>query len=358
VGAERAASASYQQLRRSLSTELDCGYPARGSVTTLRFMTGQLPDECDQLLQLQAGVITRAQALSAGMSRHALQAKLDSGRWRRLHSGVYAAFSAPPDRAAALWAAVLGAGPSAVLSHETAAELHGLLSIGARPSMPIHVTVPRSRQVAAMRQVRLHYSQRLAASRHPALLPPVTRFEDTVLDLAGAAATVTDGIGWILHACGTRRTTPERLGQAMAARRRLRWRRELSAALGDARSGAHSVLEHAYLHFVERLHGLPAGERQWRVIVRGVPSYQDVRYERYRLVVELDGRAAHPEPQRWRDIHRDNANAAEGCVTLRYSWSDVTQRPCEVAAEVGRVLRSRGWTGQPRPCGPECTVRD
>lgn len=75
-------------------------------------MTGQLPDECDQLLQLQAGVITRAQALRAGMSRHALQAKLDSGRWRRLHSGVYAAFSAPPDRAAALWAAVLGAGPA------------------------------------------------------------------------------------------------------------------------------------------------------------------------------------------------------------------------------------------------------
>ena len=169
---------------------------------------------------------------------------------------------------------------------------------------------------------------------------------------------MTDGIGWILHTCGTRRTTPERLRQAMAARRRLRWRRELSAALGDAQSGVHSVLEHAYLHFVERLHGLPAGVRQWRVIVQGVPSYQDVRYERYRLVVELDGRAAHPEPQRWRDIHRDNANAAEGCVTLRYSWSDVTQRPCEVAAEVGRVLRSRGWTGQPRPCGPECTVRD
>ena len=91
---------------------MDCGYRARSGLATLRFMTGQLPDECDQLLQLQAGVITRAQALRAGMSRHALQAKLDSGRWRRLHSGVYAAFSAPPDRAAALWAAVLGAGPA------------------------------------------------------------------------------------------------------------------------------------------------------------------------------------------------------------------------------------------------------
>jgi hypothetical protein len=85
---------------------------------------------------------------------------------------------------------------------------------------------------------------------------------------------------------------------------------------------------------------------------------QDVRYERYQLIVELDGRAAHPGQERWRDIHRDNASAADGCVTLRYSWSDVTLRTCEVAAEVGRVLRSRAWIGQLRPCGPDCTVRD
>jgi very-short-patch-repair endonuclease len=321
------------------------------------FMTGHLPGPCDQLLQLQEGVITRAQALSAGMSRHALQARLDSERWRRLHSGVYATFSGPLGRAPVLWAAVLGAGPRAILSHESAAELHELLSGTARQDRTVHVTVPRGRQVAAMRHVRLHYSQRLDDSRHPVLLPPVTRVEDTILDLAVAAATVTDGISWILRACGTRRTTPDRLRQAMAARRRLRWRNELSAALGDARSGVHSALEYSYLHCVERSHGLPAGVRQRRVIVRGVSTYQDVRYERYRLIVELDGRAAHPGQERWRDIHRDNASAADGCITLRYSWSDVTQRACEVAAEVGRVLRSRGWTGQLRPCGPDCTVR-
>jgi hypothetical protein len=329
------------------------------------FMTGHLPGECDQLqlrelLQLQEGVITRAQALSAGMSRHALQAKLDSGRWRRLHSGVYAAFSGPPGRAPVLWAAVLCAGPRAILSHETAAELHGLLSASAsaRPDRTVHVMVPRGRQVTAMRHVRLHYSQRLDDSRHPVLLPPVTRFEDTILDLAVAAATVTDAISWILRACGTRRTTPDRLRQAMTARRRLRWRSELSAALADGSSGVHSALEHSYLHGVERLHGLPAGIRQRHVVVPGVSTYQDVRYERYRLIVELDGRAAHPEQERWRDIHRDNASAADGCVTLRYSWSDVTQRTCKVAAEVGRVLRSRGWTGQLRPCGQDCAVRD
>lgn len=95
-------------------------------------MTGQLPGDCHQILQLQAGVITRAQALAAGLSRHALSARLDSGRWQRLHSGVYAAFSGKPDREVRQWATVLGAGPRAVLSHQSAAGLHGLLGESAR----------------------------------------------------------------------------------------------------------------------------------------------------------------------------------------------------------------------------------
>jgi hypothetical protein len=62
------------------------------------------------------------------------------GRWRRLHFGVYASLTGEPPREAALWAAVLRAGPWSILSHETAAELDGLLD---KPSKMIHVTVPK-----------------------------------------------------------------------------------------------------------------------------------------------------------------------------------------------------------------------
>ena len=320
-------------------------------------MTSQLPAGCRQILELQAGVITRGQALGAGLSRHALAARLDSRRWQRLHAGVYAAFTGRPDREVMQWAAVLGAGPRAVLSYQSAAGLHGLLGTGGREDRLVHVTVPRGQRVAVMTQVRLHYSGRVDDARHPVLLPPLTRVEDTVLDLASAAASAADGIGWILRGCASRRTTPDRIRAAMTARRRLRWRKELSLALGDARSGVQSALEYGYLYRVERSHGLPAGLRQWPTGTAGAARYEDVRYRRYRLIVELDGQAAHPDGERWRDIHRDNASAADGCVTLRYSWSDVTQRPCAVAAEVGRVLGSRGWSGQPRPCGPDCTIQ-
>jgi very-short-patch-repair endonuclease len=73
-------------------------------------------------------------------------------------------------------------------------------------------------------------------------------------------------------------------------------------------------------------------------------------------VVELDGRAAHPAEERWRDIHRDNLSAAVGMVTLRYNWADVTTDPCRVAGEIAAVLRRQGWTGRLRPCGPACTA--
>ncbi len=79
-------------------------------------------------------------------------------------------------------------------------------------------------------------------------------------------------------------------------------------------------------------------------------------YQAYGVVIELDGRAAHPEEWRWRDIRRDNASAAGGQQTLRYGWADMTGRPCGVAAEVGAVLTGHGWDGRLRRCGPACRV--
>ena len=134
----------------------------------------------------------------------------------------------------------------------------------------------------------------------------------------------------------------------------MRWRRELGDALALGREGVHSLLEFRYVNRVERAHGLPAGRRQHQVTRGRRRQYQDVEYEGYSLVVELDGQAAHPEWARWADVRRDNASAAAGQVTLRYCWADVTQRPCRTAREVAEVLRQRGWDGTVRGCGAAC----
>ncbi len=319
-------------------------------------MRGSVPRDLERLIGRQAGVVTRAQALAAGMTRHAVQVKLGAGRWRRLHAGVYLAYPGPPSRESLMWAAVLAVRTGAVLCHQTAAELHGLVE--ARKGGVVHIMVPRGRPVAPMKGVVIHYSRRARTARHPALQPPRTRLEDTVLDLAEAETTAAGAIGWILTACASRRTTPGRLLTAMDGRLRIRRRTMLLAALGDARAGVESMLERGYLYRVERPHGLPPGIRQRRTRAGGTSQYEDIRYEEYGVIVELDGLAAHPEGERWRDIGRDNQSAANGLVTLRYSYADVMDRPCQVAGEVIRTLRARGFAGSARRCGPACVPGD
>jgi very-short-patch-repair endonuclease len=302
----------------------------------------------DDVLRRQCGILSHRQAVTAGLSRGAIRAHLAAGRWQRIHARVYATFSGPLSRSAALWAVALRAGPGSALSHHTAAELAGLID---DPSAPIHVTVPPGRQMAPLRGVRIHRSTTIAGRAHPARLPPQTRVEETVLDLGDLAACPDDAVAWVAAACGRRLTTPQRIADAASTRRRLRWRAALARACAAADAGCHSVLELRYLRDVERAHGLPAGARQHR----HHGGYDDVRYAEYGLVVELDGGRYHREEARLRDRRRDNARTAAGCSILRYDWLAVTGRPCAVAAEVSAALRVRGWAAAGRPCGSTCT---
>jgi hypothetical protein len=129
-------------------------------------------------------------------------------------------------------------------------------------------------------------------------------------------------------------------------------------ALGDVSEGTLSLLEHRYVHRVERPHGLPAARRQARVRHRTGNRYLDNLYEGYGVCSELDGTAAHPADEQWRDKRRDNANAAQGIVTLRFGLLDLGDRSCQTAADVAAVLRMRGWTGDARSSSrPTCALR-
>jgi hypothetical protein len=189
------------------------------------------------------------------------------------------------------------------------------------------------------------------------MLPPCTRVEDTVLDLIQVASSFDDAYAWICKAIGRRRTTADRIALAMAARKKMRWRREIGIALGDVEAGASSVLEYRYVHRVERPHRLPVARRQARVRHGTGSRYLDNLYEGFAVCVELDGTAAHPADEQWCDKRRDTANAVRGILTLRFGSLDVGDRGCQTAIAVASVLRSRGWPGTPCPCSrPGCPV--
>jgi hypothetical protein len=315
-------------------------------------MGNQLPDELQELVWEQRGVLTARQALAGGMTRDMIRERLERGKWQRLQTGVYAVFSGPPGRPAVMWAAVLRAGPTALLSYNTAAELWKLSD---RRMELIHVTVG-GRRPEGMAGVVLHRAGRAEQTRHPAAGPPRTRIEETVLDLAVSARNLDEAYGWISAAVGRGLTRQHLLAEAMGLRAKVRWRRELGEMLGVEEAGVHSLLEHRYLRDVERPHGLPHGVRQALVRLAGRNQYRDVLYEEYLVAVELDGEAAHPADRRWPDIKRDNAAAESGVITLRYGWLDVTRHPCQVAAQVAAVLAQRGGTGY-RGCSAGCPVR-
>lgn len=313
---------SYDRLRR-IGRLRDCPLVASSS------------PELASLLLEQEGMVARWQALACGMSEYEISHRLGKRVWRLHHPGVYAAFSGNLTPAARLWLALLACSRiqvhptqtrdqsssreqvtlppqsttdlDAVLSHETAAHLLGIgggVDTRHTPSSlvfgAIHVTIPSGRRRPTVPTgVVVHFSARLEASRHPAMSPPRTRVEDTVIDLTQTSPTLDDAISWLTMACGSRRTTAERLAAAIRARKKLRWRRELLYALDDAAAGDHSLLELRYHRNVERAHGLPSARRQRPR--KTAPSlghgrgharseYDDVTYDDYGTVVHLDGR--------------------------------------------------------------------
>jgi very-short-patch-repair endonuclease len=312
-----------------------------------------------ELIEYQRGVLARWQATGRPDDLSAIGSLVRAGRWQTLYRGVYAAYTGPPSRETTHWAAALRCGPTAALSHFTAAEIDGLAD---RPSQAMHVTIPGGLRVRLSEtefgrerpRIIVHRSARCAVAKHPARTPPRIRTEETVLDLIDLAPTFADAFGWMTMACGRRLTTVDQLRAAAALRAKLRWRADIDVALGEIDDGVMSNLERGYLRNVERPHRLPKPRRQAMRGQGGRHSYLDNFYEDFGLVIELDGLGAHPAEERWRDIHRDNYFAGTGIITLRYSWADVVGRPCEVAREIAQVLRRHGWTGFPRRCCPAC----
>jgi AbiEi antitoxin C-terminal domain len=298
--------------------------------------------------------------LACGTSEGAIRHKLISGRWQKVHPGVYATFTGELSREASLWAALLHAGPMAWLSHETAAELHGMTD---RRDKNVHVSVPGSRRVVAVRGIQVHFSRFLATCdryrREPGLgLLATTWPEDTLLDLVDQCEDFDDVCGWVTRAVSRHVVIDVRLRAFMAERRRLRWREDVGILLDEAAHGTHSPLEYRWDHDVERSHGLPRSVAQRQYIKPdGSRGYRDRVFVDYGVVVELDGNFTHPEETRWRDRERDNYAAADDLETLRFGWKHV-RRPanCATAALTARVLRNHGWRGTLTRCGRDCEI--
>jgi hypothetical protein len=311
------------------------------------------------LLSVQAGIVDRPQALDAGISQRQISYRLRSGAWQRVYPGVYATFTGQLSRDARMWAAVRFAGEGAMVSHETAAEVHGMID---KPTSSIHVTVPLSRRPARTRSpvrgIVIHRSDQSREHLPGPFKLPLARVDDTVLDLVADAPTFDHAYTWISRAVFRNLVTVSALRAALARRSRIRWRAWLNDAFAEAQAGVMSPLELHYVRDVERAHGLPASQHQARRKLNGKTHFKDNWYPEYRLAIEIDGPAYHENEQVQRDRERDNTNLAQDDVkTFRFGPVAVTEHACETAAMIAVTLQRHGWPGVPRPCRRAgCTV--
>lgn len=316
-------------------------------------MDSRVPPSLRRVIAEQAGVASRQQLLRAGVSRSTIASRVERGLWQQLHPGVYGTFTGTVPWAARLWAALLYAGPGALLSHETAAEILGLTD---RRSPVIRVTVPAPRRVRPQEGVMIRRSTVSYPRWRPQRgVPPHTFYAETIIDLVAASNSLDDVVAWVSRGIARNMIGAAQLKAAASARRRFRWGEQIEEIIDQVAGGSHFPLEFRYDRDVERAHGLPPATRQAKFTKPdGTRGFRDRYYEKYGLIVELDGKEFHPEEQRGRDRARDNEAAVTAGATLRYGWADVSGTPCETAGQVYRALRKRGYRGTMRPCSATC----
>ena len=152
----------------------------------------------DRLARRQLGLLTSAQLLQLGWTHHAVLRLVRSGKLHVLRHRVYRTAGAPVTAEQAVLAAVLAAGPDAVLSHASAGRWWGFTRIPAPERIEVTVeswSQPRLAGVQGHRTVSLPDHHR---TRHRAT--PVTTPERTLVDCCGRvgldalSACVNDGL--------------------------------------------------------------------------------------------------------------------------------------------------------------------
>lgn len=318
----------------------------------------------DALLRLrhrQAGVLSRAQALSLGVDEVFVERMLRRREWVRVHDGVYVDHTGPLSQRQRDWAALLRY-PGSVLAGGAALAAAGLDRD--RRAGQVELAVPHGRRIGRSPGVLVTQLRCFDTAALVHASPPRLRVEHAALLLASAAATADGAVAVLADAVREGATTVSRLVDALTHHPRLPRRALLREVLADVAEGAQSPLERRYLRDVERAHGLPRGERQVREVVRLVEGevlrwvVRDVRYRAQRTLLELDGRIGHSASlDKWADLQRDLEAAVHGDLSLRAGWQQVLGA-CRLAVVVGGVLEARGWSGSAHPCrASDCAVR-
>lgn len=284
-------------------------------------------DRVGRLARRQSGRIAWRQLTKLGVDRGVISKWVKQGYLYPKLPGVYAVGHDAPSIEGDLAAAILYAGPGAMLSHATAAWWYGLID---HAPASIHVSTPR--RCKSQRGVVVHERRNCERTWHRGL--PITTLSQTLLDYAADASLNRVRVALANAEYQQKLDLPaiEALlgpGRPGAAKLRTALKRH-QPRLAHTRSGP----ERAFLELCES-HNVPPPEVNVRIAGWTVDFY----WREQGVVVEVDGHGNHHTPaQRDRDRRKDLALRRAGLAVNRYSREQVEETGPTVAADVIATL--------------------
>ncbi len=290
----------------------------------------------DNLIARQAGVISRAQAMAAGLSRDTVDYRVKSRRWQPLYPGVYLATDrpsgCPADRRdeVGVRAALLWAGEGAFLCGRAAAWWYGMVD---EPPPTVRVSVGRRRRLRrrpgaeVLRRELAAQDRRL--HRGLAVTAPALTVLETAVELGD------DGVAFLDGAL----RGSVRFAEVHAAYCRYAGSAGSAAAGRLLGAAAERSAEDARRELRALLRG--AGACGWSDAVRVDGQPVDAAFPVARVAVLASGWAEPVDPVRIEaTARRWAALVGQGWMIVHVTWRDLVERPHGVLADIARhVMR-------------------
>jgi very-short-patch-repair endonuclease len=285
----------------------------------------------------QYGVVSAAQLLARGLSRTAIQVRVDKGRLHRVHRGVYAVGHDALPLPGRFMAGVLACAPTGHLGYRA-----GGAHWGFRPwdendliELVTRYSAPRHRPGLRIHRTRL-LDQR-DFTHHKGI--PVTTVARTLLDLADELPD--KGLRRAVRQAQALHLTNVRLiADVLTRAGGRRGADRLAALIADGPAPTAGDLEDLVLDVIDN-----GGLKRPQINRRLGRVYPDLRWPEHRLTVECDGATWHEgKLAREDDAERQARLEADGERVLRVSWQQAFSRPDQTLT---RLLAA----GAPRRAG-------
>jgi very-short-patch-repair endonuclease len=279
--------------------------------------------DLDALLRRQNGVLSLDQARACGISDRTVERRVAARRWVRLHPRVYLVRGYSLDTAGRIRSAALWLGEGALIAGPAAAFWHGMLD---RLDDDVDATIPARQHRSARPGVRIRRRDLAPADRRRRRGLWVTAVPLTALE---TAARVPDGAAFLDRALQRYTSFADvhaAYNRMLGARGSARAGQLLRAAADRADSAAERVL----LAILRE-----GGVTGWVLGHPFGPWTIDLAFVDRRLAVEFDGWAWHTDRDRFvSDRRKGNALVGAGWTLLRFTWTDLTERPDRVLAQI------------------------